>query len=142
METATMIPVDVVLLPERCYRCGGVTAPVCGLWFQHASIDGDAYEMLDESGGWFLEYDDSTAAVVAAACPNHVLAAHEVGPLEWRTTRLRPDGYLANTCHHCRAVLGNWPLHEALIEYQAEGGRLDELPRISATVAEEMLQQG
>jgi hypothetical protein len=76
----------------------------------------------------FVEYGHGSADVIAAACSDEVLDAHGAGPLRWRTTRQVPDGYLANTCHHCGAVLGNWPLHEALVEYQAEGGTLDELP--------------
>jgi hypothetical protein len=52
-----------------------------------------------------------------------------------------PSGYLANTCHHCGTVLGNWPLHEALIEYQAEGGTLTQLPRVVSTLDESLLRQ-
>jgi len=136
----TTIPVEVILLPERCYRCGHTTSPVIGLWFAHASIDADEDEMLDDARGWFLEYDASTADIIAAACPAAALEAHGAGPLCWRTTRAVPDGYLANTCHHCDAVLGNWPLHEAWIEYQAEGGTLDELPRFASALDEAMFQ--
>ena len=141
MDTATTIPVDVIQLPERCYRCGDITAPVIGLRFGRTTIRGDDYEMYDDGGGWFLEYDYDSAAIVAAACSDDVLAVHGAGPIEWRTTRVIPDGYLANTCHHCGAVLGNWPLHEAFIEFQAEGGTLDHLPHFCAAIPSDLLQQ-
>ena len=140
MQTTTMIPVEVILLPERCYRCGHTTSPVIGLWFTHDGIDGDDDQMGDDVARLFLEYDASSAEIIAAACPDAALDTHGAGPLRWRTTRAMPDGYLANTCHHCAVVLGNWPLHEAWIEYQAEGGTLDELPRFASALDEAALQ--
>jgi hypothetical protein len=142
MQATTTIPVEVILLPENCYRCGHTTSPVIGLWIAHASIDADEDEMLVDVLGWFLEYDDSTADIIAAACPDAALEAHGAGALCRRTTHAVPDGYLANTCHHCDAVLGNWPLHEAWIEYQAEGGTLDALPRFASALDEAALQEG
>ena len=139
MHATTTIPVQIILLPEHCYRCGHATSPIIGLWFTHATIDGDECQMLDNGRGWFLEYDDATDAI-AAVCPDDVLAARGAGPLRWRTTRAVPDGYLANTCHHCGAVLGNWPLHEAWVEYQAEGGTIDELPSIRSALDGAMVQ--
>jgi hypothetical protein len=138
MHATTTIPVEVILLPEHCYRCGRVTSPVAGLRIVSPGFDGDDYEMLEE-GGWFLEYGHGTAAIIATVCADAILDAHGAGPLRWRTTRLVPDGYLANTCHHCGAVLGNWPLHDAWLEYQAEGGTLDELPRFASTIDESAL---
>lgn len=135
MKTLSTVPVDVVLLPERCYRCGQPTSPVVGLWFARDTIDGEAYDITPESGGWFLAYDEMSADVIAAACPDELLAAHGAGPLRWRTTRICPDGYLANTCAQCGTVMGNWPLHEALVEHRAEGGTLGDLPHIPTQVA-------
>lgn len=135
------LPVDVVLLPDRCYRCGSSTAPVVGIWFEHQALDGYEYGMLEESGGWFLMYDETSADVIAKACSDDLLAAHGAGPLCWRTTRFCPDGYLANTCQHCRTVLGNWPLREAFAAYQAELGSLEELPRFASAVMATALQK-
>jgi hypothetical protein len=141
MRTTTTIPVEIVLLPERCYRCSQITAPVIGLTLPRWAIVDDEYLVAVEAGGgWFLQYDCETADVIAAACPDALLAAHGAGPLRWRTTRVIPNGYLANTCHHCGTVLGNWPLHESFIEYQAEGGTLDQLPRITSVLNEAMLR--
>ena len=140
-DSAPRIPVAVVLLPDRCYRCGSSTAPVVGIWCEHDLLDGYDYDMLEESGGWFLPYDETSSDVIATACPDDLLAAHGAGPLCWRTTSVCPDGYLANTCQHCRTVLGNWPLHEAMVEYQAEGGTLDGLPHVGSELAEATLRQ-
>jgi hypothetical protein len=141
MHTSTTIPAEIVLLPERCYRCGQWTRPVIGLWFARGTINGDEYPMIEDDGGWFLEYDHITADVIAGACSDELLAAHGSGPLRFRTTRVVPDGYVANTCDHCGTVLGDWPLHEAVTEYQAEGGTLDELPHINAALPEAALDQ-
>jgi hypothetical protein len=134
-------PVDVLLLPDHCYRCGATTVPVVGIWFEQDLLDGYEFGMLEESGGWFLQYDEMSADVIATACPDDVLAAHGAGPLRWRTTRVCPDGYLANTCLQCTTVLGDWPLHEALVEYQAEGGDLRDLPAFPAELTETALQR-
>jgi hypothetical protein len=40
-----------------------------------------------------------------------------IGPLERRCTRPRPEGYIANTCIHCRATQGSFPLEEELTAF-------------------------
>jgi hypothetical protein len=142
MHTTTTIPVEIVLLPERCYRCSQITAPVIGLSLPRKAIVDDEYlAAVEDGGGWFLQYDSDSADVIAAACPDDLLAAHGAGPLRWRTTRMVPGGYLANTCCHCGTVLGNFPLHESLVEFEAEGGSLKELPRIASRIDEAALYQ-
>jgi hypothetical protein len=142
MRTTTTIPVEIVLLPERCYRCSQITAPVIGLTLPRGAIIEDEYlAAVEGDGGWFLQYDSFTAHIIATACPDALLAAHGAGPLRWRTTRVVPAGYLANSCHHCSTVLGNYPLHEALVDYQAEGGTLRELPRIASVLDEAVLAE-
>lgn len=117
-------------MPERCYRCMHTTWPVVGLWFDRGTVNGDEYPMSEHDRGWFLGYDDTTADVIATVCDDEILAAHGSGPLRWSSTRDAPDGYLANSCRHCGSVLMNSPLHEALDEFLAEHGSLDDLPRI------------
>ena len=124
------IPVEIVLMPERCYRCMRTTLPVVGLWFDRGTVNGDEYPLFEHDGGWFLEYDDATAHIVGTVCADEVLAAHGSGPLRWSSSRDAPGGHLANSCHHCGSVLLNPPLHEALDEFLAEHGSLDDLPRI------------
>ena len=48
---------------------------------------------------------------------------------------------LMNTCQHCGTVLGNWPLHEALTEFLAEGGSLDELVHVPSGLPGDALDQ-
>jgi Domain of unknown function (DUF5710) len=140
-DAGVRLPVNVLLLPDYCYRCGGSTAPVAGIWLEHDLLDGYEYGMLEEAGGWFLLYDETSADAIAEACSDDVLAAHGAGPLRWRTTRVCPDGYLANTCVQCTTVLGNWPLHEALVEYKAEGGDLRDLPNMPSELREASLDR-
>jgi len=140
MHSTTTIAAEVVLLPEHCYRCGHATSPVIGLWIARAGVDSDEDQMFEDDYGWFLQYDYSTAEIIASVCTDTILDAHGAGPLRWCTTRAVPDGCLANTCHYCGAVLGNWPLHEAWVEYQAEGGMIDELPSIPSALDEGMFQ--
>lgn len=132
---------DVVLLPDPCYRCGASTAPVVGIWFEHDLLDGYDYGMVEEAGGWFLPYDETSADVIAAACPDELLAAQGAGPLRWRTTRICPDGYLANTCPSCGTVLGNWPLREALLEYRTRGGDVSDLVHVPFEIAQAALER-
>jgi hypothetical protein len=129
-RSVTVIPVEIVLLPGRCHRCVRTTLPVVGLWFDRRAVNGDGYPMVEHDGGWFLKYDDATAHVIETVCDDEVLVAHGSGPLRWSGTRDAPDGYLANSCHHCGSVLLNPPLHEAIDEFLAEHGSLDDLPRI------------
>ncbi|MGH9014405.1 MAG: DUF5710 domain-containing protein [Acidimicrobiia bacterium] len=139
-EDGPCIPADIVLLPTRCYRCGSPTAAVAGLLLDAAHVHGDECTMLPDGDGWFLAYDAWSADAIATACPDALLARSSAGPLRWRTTRVCPDGYLANTCHHCGTVLGNWPLHETLTEYQAEGGQLRDLPHVHTDMPGAALQ--
>jgi hypothetical protein len=136
------IPVYVVLLPDSCYRCDGATALVVGIWLEPQVVD-DGYEhsLREECGGWFLEYDQESADLIACACPDDLLSAHCAGPLRWRTTRQRPDGFLANTCRYCGAVFGNWPLHEAVVEYQSDGGFLLDLLVVRSCLARSALER-
>jgi hypothetical protein len=60
MHATTTIPVEIILLPERCYRCGRITAPVVGLRFSWPGLGGDSCEALDD-GSCFVEYGHDTA---------------------------------------------------------------------------------
>jgi len=88
VDATTTILAEVVLLPEHCYRCGHATSPVIGLWVAPAVV-GDEYQVFDDDCGWFLEYDDSTAEIIAGVCSDTILDAHGAGPLRWCTTTRR-----------------------------------------------------
>lgn len=126
------IRADIVLLPIDCWRCGGVTWPVAGLLLHPADVHGYECPLLPEDDGYFLQCDWWSADAIATACPDQILVENGAGPLRWRTTRNSPNGYVFNTCRQCGATLSSWPIHDALGEYQAEGGQRSDLPHISA----------
>ena len=74
----------------------------------------------------FIEFSD-VAARLAAAVPPEQLHELGIGQIKIRRSRVRPEGYLANGCVHCDAILGDHPLREDLAGFLAEGGELNEL---------------
>lgn len=115
------VPADVVALPTVCWRCHRPIKALVGalvrLPGRHAG-----FVWFDEVSTAFRQLDHAT------------LAVHEaVGRVAFRRTRLRPEGYLANSCVGCGAVQGSFPLHQELDEYLSEGGDVRLLP-VVATV--------
>jgi hypothetical protein len=102
----------VLVLPERCYRCGRLTQSIVGLLVPTALTD-------DPDG--FVDFE-TIAPLIAASLSNARLARHGIGPLRMRRSRYRPDRYLSNGCIHCDAIQGSFPLHEDLMEFLSEGG--------------------
>lgn len=112
---ATRIPVQVLAIPGRCWRCGEVTWPIVGVF------------VPSENGGRrFLEFWQ-VAERLAAVVPLDQLRELGIGEIKHRRSRVRPDGYLSNGCVHCDAIQGNFPLREDLAEFQGAGGHLHEL---------------
>ncbi|HEX8083358.1 MAG TPA: hypothetical protein VF529_03650 [Solirubrobacteraceae bacterium] len=114
---ADPVSVAVVVLPERCYRCGEVTKSIVGVLLPTD---------LTEHPDGFVEFD-FLATLIAAAASNADLARFGIGPLKVRRSRPQPDGYLSNGCIHCDAIQGSFPLHEGLTEFLAEGGSYTDL---------------
>ncbi len=109
------IPVDICALPGSCWKCGGATLPIVGV-FVPDPVDGRRY--LD-----FVDVAHRLAAVV----PQAQLRALGIGPIKLRRSRAAPNGYLSNGCVHCDAIQGEFPLHEELAEFQSTGCELHEL---------------
>lgn len=109
-----MVPVHLLALPGRCWRCDREVLPVVGVLVPNAR------------GVRFIEIA-AVAERLIAVVPADRLRALGIGPIRRRTTRLRREGYLANACVRCDAVLGEHPLREDLATFLAEGGRLREL---------------
>ena len=107
----------VVVLPERCYRCGVMTRSIVGVLV--------APDLTDDPDG-FVEFE-FIAAAIAAALTRAQLARWGVGAIKRRRSRYRPEGYLSNGCVGCDAIQGGFPLHEGLMEFLSEGGTYDEL---------------
>ena len=74
----------------------------------------------------FIEFSDVAARLTITVSAEQ-LAELGIGRIKIRRSRVRPDGYLANGCLHCDAILGEHPLREDLNAFLAEGGTLGEL---------------
>jgi hypothetical protein len=107
----------VLVLPERCYRCGAFTTSIVGFLVPgHYTDDPDGFVDFELLAPLF------TRRVTATQ-----LARCGVGPIKMRRSRYRPEGYLSNGCIGCDAIQGWFPLHEDLMEFLSEGGTYDEL---------------
>lgn len=109
-----VVAVSLVALPGRCWRCGERTMPLVGVFAPRNGTN------------QFIEFSE-VAARLAVTVPAEQLAEHGIGRIKIRRSRVRPDGYLANGCAHCDAILGEHPLREDLNAFLAEGGELREL---------------
>ena len=124
------VSVDVVILPEPCYRCGAITRSIVGFLAPPA---------LSEHPDGFVDFE-----VLAPLLLHEVSAAQlarwRVGPIKMRRSRYRPEGYLSNGCISCDAIQGWFPLHEGLLEFLAEGGDYGDLLMGHLTVRESDLR--
>jgi uncharacterized protein DUF5710 len=85
------VPAEVVSMGTRCWLCSSVVSVVAG-----ARANGGG-------GRFFVSFDDLAPFLVSQVDPA-VLAAHGIGPIRWRHSRPRPEGYLANGCACCDAM--------------------------------------
>ena len=112
--TTSTVPVTLLGLPGTCWRCGRPVLPLVGVF------------VPSPRGPRLIEFLDVAPRLAATVRPEQ-LASLGIGPIKVRRSRARPEGYLANGCVHCDAILGDFPLREDLISFQAEGGQLREL---------------
>jgi len=103
--------VAVLVLPGRCWRCRRMTYPIVG-------ILGPCHV--------FRPFSD-VAEQLAATLTKEALRKLGTGAIRRRRSRVRPDGYLSNGCQHCDAIQGDFPLHEDLAAFRADGGAFSEL---------------
>lgn len=114
----------VVALPGHCYRCGAAIRSVVGVLV--------APDLALDPGGFIdLEYCADAIAHAFNGSPDR--SRLRIGILRHRTSRARPEGYVANGCIECDAIQGNFPLQEDLTEYFAVGGEYE--PLVVAEVA-------
>ena len=105
-------------LPEACWKCGKSSRPIVGVVLRKrwaAYPDG------------FVDFGECVEAILASVSADQ-LADNHVGPIEWRRTKLVPEGYWANTCLYCFATFGNFPLYEGLLDAYNEGLERHQLP--------------
>lgn len=110
--------VQIVWMPDHCWKCAESIRPIVGVQMPVTTDD--------HPDGW-VEIDFASAAI-AATLGAEQLAQQGIGPIEWRRTKIVPEGYWANTCQHCTATIGSFPLREALMDAMAEGIARDQLP--------------
>lgn len=100
---------NLVALPERCYRCGGLTRGIVGVL-----VPGPHGRDV------FREFDD-VAHALNAVLDDATLARCSIGPVKERRSRQRGT-YVSNGCVHCGAILGSFPLREGYQEFLCAGG--------------------
>jgi hypothetical protein len=113
-RSASCVAVTLLALPGDCWRCGRPVLPLAGVL------------VPSRRGTRFIEFS-SVGPRLAATVSAEQLASLGVGRIKMRRSRVRPEGYLANGCVHCDAILGDFPLREDLVAFQSEGGDLSEL---------------
>ena len=99
---------QVLALPQRCYRCGGITRSVVGVL---------APPMLTFDPDGFVPFAE-VAEDLAARLQHDRLASEGVGRLRWRRSRQVPAGYLSNGCRSCDTIMGDFYLRE---EFRVSG---------------------
>lgn len=108
----------LVCLPEPCYRCCAMTTTIAGVM-----VPGQ----VGEDGAGFFSFDLVSGPVAAAVNGSSLAALRKIGRIRMRQSQQRPDGYLANACFFCDAMIGSFFLQEGLTEYMAEGGSYHKL---------------
>lgn len=108
LPEAGTVRLAVMLVGRLCYRCRRRITCVVGLrlpqsygWIGDAFIDIVPYLTVEQCGAMLDPLLD--------ALLRNRLA---IGPLDHRSTRPRREGYVANTCTHCGATQGAFPLGE------------------------------
>lgn len=104
--------IQVVAIPERCYRCGGATRGIVGVLVQR------------RGGTVFREFDEVAEALASVLDPA-VLRVGGIGRIKPRRSRTR-GRYISNGCVHCDAILGSFPLWERLNEVLSDGFALED----------------
>jgi Domain of unknown function (DUF5710) len=107
------IPLAVMMLSVLCYRCRRETTCVVGLRLPEGFEDAISGTIHDVA---YISVQDC-GAVLTSLLDSSIRSNHAIGPLEYRRTRPCPDGYLANTCVHCGATQGSFPLREEVLDF-------------------------
>lgn len=116
------VEAEVVAMATDCWRCRMAIRVVVGVTVAPPDYP-PAFVWFDDVSAWLARQLDHRA-----------LAQHErIGRVTFRRSRPCPEGYLANTCVHCDALQGSFPIREEFKEYLAEGGDPRRLP-VVATV--------
>jgi hypothetical protein len=113
------ITIAGVLVPGHLGEDGDMAAEVV------LSVQADGSTGVLEAG--FFSFDLVSGPVAAAVNGSSLAALRKIGRIRVRQSQQRPDGYLANACFFCDAMIGSFFLQEGLTEYIAEGGSYEKL---------------
>jgi hypothetical protein len=113
LDPGETICLPVLLLPTTCPVCRRSITCVVGL---HLPEDLDVQPSGVVHDVAFLAVEDCGEVLDLLIDPS-ARAPLMIGPLLFRRTRIRPDGYVANTCVHCGGTQGAFPLHEDVIDF-------------------------
>src|SRR4051794_13733970 len=106
-----------IVMPEPCYRCSAITAPLAGLALDDPDFATVPIDVIDFSdGGWVFLTFDTVASAVARSVTADELARCGIGPIKPRTSRQR-GRYLSNGCHACDAILGSHHIRQSILDY-------------------------
>lgn len=105
------VSVGLVGITQTCYRCGSPGVALAGVIVDPAIVR----VLVGVEDDLFLDFEPVGEALRDALDPSW-LASHFIGPLKVRRSRPRPEGYISNGCHACDAIVGSYPLHEAVVK--------------------------
>jgi hypothetical protein len=112
------VPAIVLAITTSCWRCHRPTAAIVGvLVAPHLHPNHDPWG--------FIPFTD--IAAVLTHLPAGWRAAHSIGTIKPRHSRAQQRRYTSNGCAGCDALLGDFFLHEELVEHVSSGRTLAEL---------------
>jgi hypothetical protein len=111
------VPAIVLAITITCWRCNTPTAAIVGVLV--------AAHLHPEQDPWgFIPFADIADAL---ALPADWRGARNVGTIKARHSRAQQRRYTSNGCAGCDALLGDFFLHEELVEHAGRGRTLAEL---------------
>ena len=112
------VPAIVLAITIGCWRCSTPTAAILGVL-----VAGHLHPDRDPWG--FIPFADVADALTIL--PADWRAARRIGTIKARHSRAQQRRYTSNGCAACDALLGDFFLHEELVEHVSSGHTLAEL---------------
>jgi len=99
---------EVIPHYEHCWRCKKETGIILGVSIKDTRNNNVSFEKFSSEG-----LPELILSNVDMSC----LAKHNIGMLKTRYSKTRGERYLSNGCIHCDALMGDFFVSEALVEY-------------------------
>jgi hypothetical protein len=104
----------VLALEDRCWQC-------------HSTVRGIVGVLVGTTGGGIFVALADVDDQLVAALDRRLLVARGIGALRHRHSPGVAEGYIANSCPECDALIGRFRLEDLLSEHRARGGTLRDL---------------